>query len=221
MCQSYRIIIPLKPHRTSFKLGIYLTSYNDIYSRKLEDILSIGYTPHMLYSIDIKSLRKNGYNLIDNEDNPLKFPLIASNLTRIWPAFGQVGGASEVIATWDSKDLDLTSEDENDFTNTFSSPSNNCIEFKLERTMINAPRYQIFTADTVSPTSLYDLNRMYNFLKNIYSENQDGGFLGDISAKGSIAKITDAGVIIKPHLKEIYITLSAGLGRCKIFVIVT
>lgn len=207
--------IPLRPQRTSFKLGLYLTTCDYLYSREMEDILSIGYTPNRLYSIHINSLSQSGYNLIDNEDNPLLTPLNAGNLTRIWPAFGQAGGASEAIATCDSQYLDLTSESEIELADIFVSPSNEnrCIKFQPPRIMKNAPRYQIFTTDTVSPTNLNNLKQGFNFLKIIYSENQEGGFLRKLDAESSFAKVTDSGVIIKPSINGINITLSAGFKK--------
>ena len=62
--------VSLKPDRTKFNIGIYLTSYKGVNSRYFEDILSIGYTPFERCSIDLKVLCSN-YTLINNEDQKL------------------------------------------------------------------------------------------------------------------------------------------------------
>ena len=63
--------IPLKPERTKFKIGIYLTSYKGSDSRYLEDVLSIGYTPRERRLIDINDLNPN-FVLFNNKDEKIK-----------------------------------------------------------------------------------------------------------------------------------------------------
>lgn len=204
--------IPIKPDRTRFKQGIYLTSCHDLYSRYMEDHLSIGYSPNQIYSNDVKHLLSLGYKIIDNEDNELKSPISVNSLTnRVWPAYGQVGGASELIAIPSQNYTDLFLEESIDISKICNQTSNNCPVFQPFATMPNAPRYQLFAADTVSLTINDNLNKSLNFLRMILLAYQEGGLFEGNDSERTFFKVTDSGLVIKSSLNGRNITLSAGL----------
>ena len=203
--------IPIKPDRTRFKLGIYLTSCRNLYSRYMEDHLSIGYSPNQIYSIDVNQLLSLGYKIIDNEDKEIS-PISVDNLkNRVWPAYGQVGGASELIAIPSQKDTELPLEEPIDIGNVCIQSSNNCPVFQPSATMQNAPRYQIFAADTVSLPANDNLNKSLNFFRMILLAYREEGLFEDKNAEETFFKVTDSGLVIKSSLNGKNITLSAGL----------
>jgi hypothetical protein len=186
--------VSLKPLRTKYRCGIYLTSQKWMNSRYLEDILSLGYTPDGLYSIDVNSLLNAGFTLIDNEDRTLKVPLMTGYLTRVWPAFGQVGGASEVIAVLDSSKDGCTSY---------------CLDFKKEAEMLTAPRFQILNTDTVSLhktiiTRIYItlLSIIYAFFRDEEDLNEREGFIVRIDIVGFVLKFASRNLTISAGIKN-------------------
>jgi hypothetical protein len=184
--------ILLRPVRTKYRCGIFLTSQKWMNSRYLEDILSLGYTPDGLYSIDVNSLINAGFSLIDNEDQTLKAPLLTSNLTRVWPAFGQVGGASELIAVPDSSNGDCESY---------------CLDFNEEAEMRTAPRFQILNADTVNPQNTAISTIYLLILQIIYNFFQVGEELNE--KERFFVRIFTFGIVLKFFSKNL--TISAGI----------
>jgi hypothetical protein len=221
ICSSYLIgTISLKPKRTRFKAGIYLTSYKGVDSRYLEDVLSIGYTPFERCSIDLQKLLQN-YILVNNGDKILTYPVNYADITRVWPAFSQIGGASEFIAipkqqTGSFELYDI--ECEKDFNKYIQEINENCLKCLTPFSMSNATRFQLFKADSVSRPIQ---NVMYNYLvllqifMNSAFFGDDGLFSGNSdNSNGKPAaffKISSSGLAIK-HFKQ-NITLSAGINE--------
>lgn len=218
--------IDLKPERTTFKYGIYLTSQKWTNSRYVEDILSLGYSPGSLYSNSVNKIVTEGYFFIDNEDRTIKTPLSSSNLTRVWPAFGQVGGATEVIAIPDpnkipqTKYIDLipyeSKESNNNPCETSIKPKNikvqNCIKFEEKAIMETSPRLQIFTGDNVR----HPVHRHYFiYFKLIFiiARYFNTGESVTDKAEGrkhtSIVKMVATGIVVKKGSDNF--TISAGI----------
>lgn len=206
--------IPLQPIRTTFRRGIYLTSYKGVDSRYLEDVLSLGYTPFKRCSIDLTSLFQN-YTLVNNEDLPLNIPIKLGDITRVWPAFGQIGGATEFIAV-PRQDVEHTIKD-------FQAPevnndhncqdSKKCLDCLQPFLMHNATRFQIFKADSVSrPIQRVMYNYILVLRTLLDSELFDDTELFPKNTNNearAFFKISTSGLSIK-LLKE-PITVSAGI----------
>jgi len=214
--------IPIEPCRTKFKRGIYLTSHRGVDSRYLEDVLSIGYSPHERYSIDLRDLKSN-FLLYNNEDVLLSSSSNIGDIKRVWPAFGQIGGATEFIAIPNKLVNGCPSENDEelpDLDECYNQPNPKCVKSTPEFTMRNAPRFQIFRADTVSPQPPLKLEIYFFLLRQILEIPElfgDSEILGSDpeNRKWALFKISSSGLIIKSGTTDV--TLSAGIQSNKNF----
>lgn len=210
--------VPLKPERTKLKIGIYLTSYKGTDSRYLEDVLSIGYSPWSRSSVDLTDLNSN-FILYNNKDNSLGSYSTVNDITRVWPAFGQIGGATEFLAVPKAYQgcLELESGFEfsdSGFDDCFKQLKKKCVKGTPEFTMHNAPRFQIFKADTASPQPSLNLKIPFFLLRQIIETSElfgDDEIIGSDPEKGkwAVFKISSSGLVIKSGTSNV--TLSAGI----------
>jgi len=81
---------------TSFpKNALYVTTESLYDSDMASQLLSITYYPKYDAIIDVNKVPN--IKLVDNQNKPLCNPLETMNITRVWPAFGKIGGSHECI----------------------------------------------------------------------------------------------------------------------------
>lgn len=217
--------VPLDPVRTSFKFGIYLTYHRGVDSRYLEDALSLGYTPFQRCLIDYIDLNQN-YILVDNENFPLPNTVNTRNITRVWPAFGQIGGASEIIAIPTRKKEDIMLQDlikTEDLNACLPKCNWKCLDCLQAFEMNNATRFQLFKADSVSrPVQVV----LYNYILLLQviivsglfnnNDNVNNIFPQNLNKETfAYVRVTGSGIVIKSSTRNI--TLSAGIREMKNF----
>ena len=215
--------VPLDPVRTYFKFGIYLTYHRGVDSRYLEDALSLGYTPFQRCCIDYIDLIQN-YIMVNNENLLLQKTVHPPNITRVWPAFGQIGGASEIIAIPTKKCYNIMLQDlikTEDLSVYLPQCNWKCLDCLQPFEMNNATRFQVFIADSVSrPIQVV----LYNYILLLQAiiisglfNNNDGNIFSKNPDKETFAyvRIASSGIVIKSSKRNI--TLSAGIREMKNF----
>ncbi|MHB1636832.1 MAG: hypothetical protein ACYCSG_06710 [Thermoplasmataceae archaeon] len=202
--------IPIHPRRTRFNMGVYLTTYRGVNSRYLEDVLAIGYSPGVGCEAYYADIVRSGFELFDNKDQPLTFP----GQTRVWPAFGQIGGAFEAIAIPKGGTNCLKWDYEKDSIGKsgLSLNSNKFISMNKFADLSTGPRYQLMRTDAVTKPVVLERILVLLLLKTIQTnENNDSiaPSKGD-NDDGIFVKISSSGVVIKSILNGEQFTLSAG-----------
>lgn len=208
------------PPRTIFKKGIYLTSFASCYTRYLEDVLSIGYTPYGRCRI-VLGRNQQGLVLVNNEDNCLgplsRTQFDANQIMRVWPAFGQIGGASEFIAVTD-EEYNLGENEPQTVQN--DAETANCLHCVVDCNMPAASRFQIFSADSVTrPIDILTYLSLIRSFRTPGSFLEDSIFRSDDETIGFF-KFSSSGLVIKfariqttppPGISTMEFTLSAGI----------
>ena len=80
-----------------FERAIFFTT--DVFQSSIEakESLSLSYSPKYAFAFDYDPNSCKG-TLYTNEGNPI-FGIVNPYVSRVWPAFGHIGGASEFILT--------------------------------------------------------------------------------------------------------------------------
>lgn len=202
--------IPLQPRRTKFNIGIYLTTHRGFNSRYLEDVLAIGYSPGVGYETNYANIVNSKFDLFDNKDQPLQYP----RQTRVWPAFGQIGGAFESVAIpkggIDYLELDYEKESKG-VTSSFIN-SNKSISMNKFTELSTGPRYQLMRADAVTKPVSLKIKFVSSLINAIWTDENDDSIatFKREDDDGIFVKISSSGVVIKSILNGKQFTISAG-----------
>ena len=201
------ILIKLKKGSNDliFERGIFFTTDAIQFSIDAKEILSLSYSPKHAFAFDYKQISCRGI-LYTNNGDTISHEVYPHN-SRVWPAFGHLGGASEFILTDSMKISEIYSK--------FSNPNKpfNCpllFDFPLNPPFVNDIFHQDDTSDYTTPILLKLSSIAFQAIKSEKLSFPENGELREYTI-GSIK--TSSGVSIRlsqSHMQTIY-SLSIGI----------
>jgi hypothetical protein len=95
-------VVRLRGAHTNPKSCVFMTSTRLRLSTRARDVLSITYLPEYRSDFDVQvPASPHDYELETNMRRPVRTDRDAARAPRVWPAFGHLGGAHEVVALSD------------------------------------------------------------------------------------------------------------------------
>jgi len=160
--------------------AIYVTTESYVDSDLAREMLSVTYYPKYVATIDGDA--NKGLQLVNNRNEALNSK--TSNVTRVWPAFGKLGGSHELLITHPDKIAGVIGE------------------------LANGGAPDMWHQDAVENYDPVTVTLIASAIISALAESPDAGFLPPDGESYS-AKAVGNGLAINSSLKDKNVTLSA------------